>query len=270
MTIYDFDNYNLFLRAWIQALPRKGRGWPRKLALHLKVHPTLISQVLQAKKDLTPEQAQKTGELMELASDEVDYLIVLVELARAGTQDLRDYKKRQLQNLKKKFSDLRGKIQNSKELDEFTQRKYYSRWEYGAIRLLSHSEKYRSLEAVSKRLGLSYSLTEDLVHFLIQNGLLEKDEQGFLKATGISTFVGKESPHRVSHLRNWLQQAIRQQEMKGSLDISLTAPVMISLEDAEILKNRILDFIQAFTKTAEKSPSEELFCLNLSWHKPDC
>ena len=72
MIIFDYDEYSTFLRAWIESQPRKGRGWARKLALHLKVHPTLISQVLQSKKDLTVEQAQKTAELMGLGSDAVD------------------------------------------------------------------------------------------------------------------------------------------------------------------------------------------------------
>lgn len=270
MTVFDFSNYTGFLRSWIENQPRKGRGWSRKIALSLQVHPTLISQVLQGKKDLTVEQAQKTAELLELGADATDYFITLVEYERAGTRELRDYKKRQLQLLQKKYSDLRGKIKNSQELDELTQKKYYSRWEYGAIRLLSHSEKYQNIETIAKRLGLSYQLTEEMVHFLVQNQLLKQNDNGQVMSTKLSTFVAKDSPHRVAHLRNWLQQALRQQEIKHNLDVTLTAPIMISHEDAEVLKNKILEFIQDFTKLVDKSSADELYCLNLSWHKPEC
>ena len=91
MNIYIYSNYSTFLRNYIKGLPKNGRGEINRIAENLRVHPTLVSQVLGGSKDFSLEQAHILSKYLGLNSMESDYFLLLVQKARAGTTDLKNY-----------------------------------------------------------------------------------------------------------------------------------------------------------------------------------
>ena len=71
------NDFRPYLRAWARA---KGRGEFRKISMALKMHTTLVRQVLNGRKCLTEEQASRLCGYMGLNSLETDYFLKLVQI----------------------------------------------------------------------------------------------------------------------------------------------------------------------------------------------
>ena len=99
--IFEFDNYRDYLTSFLSKLPKKGYGEARKIAAHLEVGSTFISQVFSGWKDLTLEQADLLTDYLGLGGLERDYFMLLVEKERAGTKRLKHYWNTKLADLKK-------------------------------------------------------------------------------------------------------------------------------------------------------------------------
>ena len=56
ITVYEYLDYRLFLRGWIEKVADKQRGQLSRIAEAGRVHKTTLSQVFSGAKDLTPEQ----------------------------------------------------------------------------------------------------------------------------------------------------------------------------------------------------------------------
>ncbi len=97
MGIFEYNDYKLFVRNRIREMARAGRGQYQKMALHLRVHPTLVSQIFRGVRDLTPEQASEVAVFLELSEPESQYFLTLVQISRAGNQRLRELLERRRQ-----------------------------------------------------------------------------------------------------------------------------------------------------------------------------
>ena len=51
MTIFEFLDYKAFLKKFLRTRKTLGRGSMARLAEHINVHPTFISQVISGSKD---------------------------------------------------------------------------------------------------------------------------------------------------------------------------------------------------------------------------
>ncbi len=61
----------------------------------------MVSQVMAGSKDFTLEQAKKVAEYFVLPKFETDYFLLLVQIERAGTQDLKNYFREKRDEIKK-------------------------------------------------------------------------------------------------------------------------------------------------------------------------
>lgn len=67
---------------------------------------------------------------------------------------------------------------------------------------------------------------------------------------------------------NWrfkANEVIQHANLKDELFFSY--PIVISKKDQKIIKEKILSWIEEFSKIAGPSNSEELMCLNIDWFK---
>ena len=79
-SLFSFTDYVVFLKAYIENQPKKGRGLVQKLAFHLGVNPTFVSQVLSGLKNFSVEQGFEVTEFLGLAGLEKDYFILLIAI----------------------------------------------------------------------------------------------------------------------------------------------------------------------------------------------
>lgn len=99
MKIFEFQNYKAFIRSMITNHPDLGHGSIKKMAAALRVHPSLISQVLNGIKDLTSEQANDIAGFFCLSELETEYFLCLVDIERAGTTRLKVFHQSRLRRL---------------------------------------------------------------------------------------------------------------------------------------------------------------------------
>lgn len=73
MSIFNFDFFEAYFASEIRTRRRQSKGLLGKLAQHIGVHPSLLSQVISASKQFTIEQALGVAEFFGLNQLESEY-----------------------------------------------------------------------------------------------------------------------------------------------------------------------------------------------------
>src|SRR6185312_5178388 len=129
--------YQTYLRSYMKTLPKNGRGEVNRMASYIRVHSSLISQILSGAKDFSLEQAYEMTAYLALNSIEADYFILLVQKARAGTHTLQKYFQRKLDVIKNQSLEISKRIPQDRTLSDFERSVFYSSWLYIAIWLFT-------------------------------------------------------------------------------------------------------------------------------------
>jgi uncharacterized protein (TIGR02147 family) len=263
--IFAAKDYKKFLLDRLKSLPKKGRGQMLKIAKYLRVHPSLLSQILKGNKDLTQEQAIAFADYLGLTPIETDCFLLLLLEARAGTQELRKYYSERLRRLRLDADSIDHRIEDSSLLSDSIQQRFYSHWYYSAIRLLTSVPPYHNIDSIAERLRLPRKTVSDAVAFLVESGLCVQEE-GKIKLGPQQTHVKSTSPLAQLHHQNWRLQTTQQIPFTEKTDLLFTAPVSVSLKDFRVIRDKLLDTIDACSETIKNSPEEELAVLNIDWY----
>lgn len=97
MIMPEWD-YRILLR---RKLDDQGRGSRDRLSRFAKMQPAYLSMVLSGKHHFSLEQAERVAEFFEMKSAEKDFFLILVQIVRAGSDELREYFKLKLEELSK-------------------------------------------------------------------------------------------------------------------------------------------------------------------------
>src|SRR5688500_3076235 len=87
--LFTYSDYKAYLRDWIRAHPHRGRGIKSRLARTAGCQVAYLSRVIERDAHLSLEQAMSLQGPLGHGRGEAKYFLLLVELARAGTQSLR-------------------------------------------------------------------------------------------------------------------------------------------------------------------------------------
>lgn len=265
MGIFNFSDYRRYLHDHFRYLPKKGRGVISKIAEHLNVSTTLVSQVLSGDKNFSLEQAQGVADYLALSEIEADYFILLVHLERAGTSALKKYYEKKIGNLKEKSLKISNRIEVSKALSNEERSVFYSSHIYAAIWLYTSLGKNgKTIDEVVKYFDLPRTRVLDVIRFLHETNLCT-EQNGYYKMGTQSTHVEKGSPHLLHHYRNWRLLSIQQSESITDEELMYSAAVSLSKKDFEVLREEMVAFIKKFLKTTHESPAEEIAYLNLDF-----
>lgn len=265
-SVFVFTNYKEFLRSWVKSRPNNGRGELRRLAKALRVHSTLISQVVNGARDPSLEQAVELADIIGLTSNAKKYFLRLVQFAKAGSKKLQDTILEEINDLRIKEQDIATKFSGKNELNESAKAIFYSEWTYSAIRLITDLNSIKNTEQISKALNLPLSLVKDRLDFLISCGLCVQDSAGVKLGTAI-THLPKLSKLIGLHHRNWRLKAMERIPTLTPKELMFTAPLSISNSDGQKVQNLILDFIENLKKITESSKADEIRVINIDWIK---
>jgi hypothetical protein len=196
MRIYQYTDYRRFLRDTLQALPAKGRGELQKMARHAGIHSSVLSQVFQEKRELTPEQSVAVAHYLELGDTESLYFLLLTQIARAGTERLRSVYRAELEKLRRAQTQVATRARPSRALTHEEKAVFYSSWHYSAVRVLSALPHARSKEALRKKVGLPPEKFRRVTQFLLEHGLLREDETGYSPGLHWTHLEGDSPPRR--------------------------------------------------------------------------
>lgn len=266
ISLYNYNGYRPYIIARFREMPKAGHGQSLKLAGHLAVHTTLVSQVLKGTKSFTLEQASLTAEFLGLTENETEYFLLLVQLDRAGNESLRKNLGRRLRQLRSDSENLDDRVTSDRKLSEELKAVYYSDWIYSAVRQLIAIKGFENTDAIASYLGFPAKRVKTVVEFLLKAGLCV-EEKGKLKIGVKSTHLDQSSPWSRVHHVNWRQRAVETLHREEPSRLNYTCPMTLSAEDARKLREMILKFLEEVDKLIEPSVSEELHCLNIDWFK---
>lgn len=264
-TIFNFQDYRSFLKNYLKELP-KSHGVLKTWAAHLNVHSTLVSQVMMGQREFTEEQALELCDFIGLGSLEKDYLLELLRLERAGTNNLKKYHQTKLKELEKKALKLSERIETERKLTEQESSIFYSSWIYSAIRLSCSLESGLTIDEISEKLSVPRSQILSAIEFLRSSGFVKQNGARFEIGTQY-THLGKGSPYLNRHHANWRIKALQKIDHLTDQELMYTAPFSISEKDFNVLREQMVAVIQDFLKTVKASEGETVACLNLDLFK---
>lgn len=268
MEIFNYTDYKQFVRERLKAMPKKGHGQFRKMALHLGLNSVVISQIFKGDRELTAEQAFELSEFFGLSVMERDFFILMVQLSRAGTYKLQEHYKTQMDEIKKKSQKLESRMEKYDELSEGGKAEFYSSWLYSGVRMASFLNEGQSIDDIANRLGLTNSKVIEVMEFLVRHGLCLKKE-GLYSAGPARTHLEQKSPLAANHHRNWrIKSFENNQELKPD-ELFYTSPMVLGEEDFKRVRKILVQSIEKVTKLLGPSPCEKLACLNIDWYNFD-
>lgn len=262
MTIFEFADYRPYLKHYIRHLPKGGRGEVSRMAEHLGVNSTLLSQIFSGTKDLTLEQAQSMCEYLALGSLESDYFILLVQIARAGSVKLKNYFRGKLALLKKDSQQVTNRIEQDRVLTDYERSVFYSSWLYTSIRLYTSVGKGKTIDEITERFDVPRTRVVEVLRFLVDVGLCT-EEGGYYQMGAQRTHLERGSPFLMKHHSNWRVKALERAESISEQELMFTAPLSIARGDLAHVREEIMTLIKKLSDTVKESEAEDVGCLNI-------
>jgi plasmid maintenance system antidote protein VapI len=263
--IFEYDRSSPFLRHYLRRLPKNGFGEARKMAGHLGVSSTYMSQVLSGSKILTLEQAVELGLYVGLSPLESDYFLLMIQTERSGSHRLKAHFTHKLDELKRKSLKLVNRVEAKRTLNDKEKSIFYSNALYSAIHIYCATDKKgRSVEEIAQRFEIRRTRVMEIIRFLVETGLCNERDGRFMTGTQ-STHLEQGSPHLLKHYTNWRLRALQAAESLGEQELMYTINVALSKKDFAVLREEMVQFIKTFLARAYPSPSEEIACFSMDW-----
>lgn len=265
MSVLNFKEISSYLRHHILHLPKKGRGEISRIAKHLRVSTTLVSQVLAGGKTFTPEQTEALVGFLGLRPLEGEYLIFLSQRERAGSKQLKEFWNEKLCELRDRALSVTNRIERDAILSDEEKSRFYSNALNASIWLFtSVGEKGKSLEEICARFERPRAQISEVLAFLVESGLCV-EKNGRYTMGPQKTHLEEGSPYVLRHHTNWRLRAVQKAERLSRQELMYTVPVSLSQKDFEILREEMVQFIKRFLDRVHASPSEELACFNMDF-----
>jgi uncharacterized protein (TIGR02147 family) len=264
MKVFEFSDYRDFVTKTVRALPKSGRGEYLKIAKHLGIHTSTLSQVLSGVKHFTLDQACALTDYFGLNDLETQYLLHLVELERAGTERLRATLKKQMIRLKEQSRELSSVVPGKRTLTDEEKAIFYSNWFYTGIWALTSIPGHQTADAVAKYFSLPKLLVNRVISFLVSTGLCV-EENGLLRPGTTYVHLESDSPLIGRHHASWRQKAIERHPILSESEIAYSSPMSLSKEDAEKIRKLVIGWVEDVNKIRDPSPCEALYFLNIDW-----
>tara|TARA_Y100000590_G_scaffold469940_1_gene660814 strand:+ start:236 stop:982 length:747 start_codon:yes stop_codon:yes gene_type:complete len=225
----------------------------RSFAQQMNIPPSLISQILRGKRNLTLGNAERVVEKLSLKDKERDYFFTLVQYENSKNLKIKEVLRERLQDIrpeKKEIFDL--------SLDTF---QMIARWYHHPIIQIFGIPGFKvSAASIAKRLGIHVSQAQEALDRLVKLEIL-KYEDGKYSRLQSSTYVESFVPNdalRAFH-KEMLAKAIESVEEQNNTERFLGSETFCfnpeDLEDAnEIMKNCFKSLVRLAAKS--KSPNE--------------
>jgi uncharacterized protein (TIGR02147 family) len=262
MDVFPFVDYRAYIQARIDdARPR--RGYQAKMADHLGIQRSFLTQVLRGSAQLSPDHAVELARFWEMDEAETAFFLDLVLLARAGSATLRKVLTARLSDSAKVHGGLSPKlVESSAAAKPGAGVPYYLAWYWSAIHVALSVPQLQTAAALSRRLGLSLDLVQDCLATLRELGLAKKTGHQWQILTP-DLHIQRESPLSHAHHSNWRAKAIQDLQERGDQGrFHYTAVKTVTRADADRIKQLFVSCCESSRQIArESSPETELVCV---------
>ncbi len=260
MTVFDYQDYRKFLKDIIDLRDGQGRGFRSYLSQQIGVQRTFISQVLNGDAHFNLEHGEAVGRILSLTSEEIDFFLLLIAYARAGTFQLRERLQNQINTIKEARMVLKNRFKEKDTLTVKDKLEYYSSWLYGAIRVLVTIPQFQNRDSVERYFNLPREQVSAAIDFLISRGLISEDK-GHLVPTEKHMFLGNDTKLVAKHHTNWRMRAIQSLDFERRTDLHFSAVNSLSREDVQKIRESLVKTIEDIRQTVKDSKEECLYTL---------
>lgn len=236
-----------------------------KMAAAAGVSPALFSQIMSGDRQFTPEGGLLLAEYLALAEKEIDYLLLLIDFERAGSQKLKNRILVRLKELQENAAKISNRIQKDGELSSETRATYYSSWSYTAVRNLTAVPGFQNVEMIAERLALPRPVVAKVIEFLLETGLCRRSDNGDVTYGPSWTHLGADSRLVNKHHQNWRVRALTKMEASRDEDLFFTSPMSLSNDVAKEIRQLLPAVIENVQKLVGPSDCETVRCLNIDW-----
>jgi uncharacterized protein (TIGR02147 family) len=264
--VFNCSTFHQFLVQGIENNTELKRGEKKIIAEYLKIHPTLLSQILSGSRVFTDEQVYLLGEYFGLTDLESDYIFILHQIANTQNKKFKEKLSKKKEEIKNKSTNLSERVSKEKVLSDEEKSVFYSSWLYSGIRLFTSLEGGKTKEEIAERLNLDKKKTNEALDFLLKSGLCKLEEGKYYMHVS-RTHVDKNSPYYKQHHTNWRIKSIQKLDRSEDGDMTFTGPLSVSQDDFDLLKEEMVKLIQRVSTVVKDSEAEDIYCLNLDFFK---
>jgi uncharacterized protein (TIGR02147 family) len=266
--VFEYRDYKKYLNA---ALSTGGasRGSRSRLAESLRCQTAFISHVLNGNSHFSLEHAVVISRFLNHTPDESRYFILLVSLGRAGSKELEEHFKSQIEEMQRKRTQIKERITVDRVLNPETQMRYYSAWYYSAIHVATSIPSLRTRDAIARALGLAPALVNECLEFLAEHGLVVAKKDQF-QIGPVRMHLGADSA-MISRLHtNWRLQAMQSLERsvsRNASDLHYSTVLTLSNDDAKRVREVLLRAVDETERIFRPSPEEVVYCVGMDWFR---
>jgi len=265
MSIWQHVSYRDYL---LEKLGKEGSrtGLRKQLAKAIDVHTSLVSQVLTGRIDFSLEQAERVNLFFEHTDDESRYFLLLVLKDRAGSQRLKERFMKEVRSAQEARLNISRRLEVKDSVSQADRERFYSSYVYGAIHVLSAISKFQTIEALASALNLQRSQVKEAVEFMVNIGVL-KEMEGRVTPGSRHIHLSNDSALILKHHMNWRFHSISSLQFLNQDDLHYSACMSISKDDAQKIKEMILDGLKSKMDVVAKSPEEVAYVLNFDFYR---
>ncbi len=257
--VFNFDQYQSYLLHRMQESAE--RGTLARWSEAAQCQRSHLSRVLAGTLHLTMEQAFRLAKYFHLDPDAENYFLKLVEFERAGDSRYKEKLKNELHAIRESQEDFSQRLNYAQLKATEQEILYYSNWYWGAIHILVSVPKYQKDVAIAQRLQLPIEIVRECLKKLEEFKLIEfKNDRWHF--TSPHVHLTKKSPYNVINQSSWRNRAVIDTQAPNSDGLHYTVVQTMSLKDAKKIKMMLFQAIDDYTKIANPSREEELFCFN--------
>lgn len=273
--IYEYRDYKQLLRHWLDDETTGGRGSRKLLAEAMGCQVSHVTNVLNGDSHLSLEQADAAARHFGFSQGELDYFLLLLQLNRAGTRGLRESLSRLLEEHSARHRNLKERLKISETVRREQESLYYSSWHYGAIHVLLSIPEFQTRESLSQRLSLPQERVDEVLAFLVDAGLAEKQGVAQFQIRNPVVHLAKSSPLIRRHHANWRLKtiaalesgAVRFSSADSFENLHYSAVVTLSDDDLARVREILTRALAESLDVIRASPEQDAAVLSIDWHR---
>lgn len=124
----------------------------------------------------------------------------------------------------------------------------------------------RTKEEICESLELDKKNVSEILDFLVKTGLCRQEKGRYFHHVS-RTHVEKDSPYYKQHHVNWRIKSIQTMDRRNNENLCFTAPLSVSEEDFQLLKEEMMTLIQKVSTVVKDSPAENVYCICMDFFK---
>ena len=266
MSIYNHLDYKNYLNEVIQANQGQ-RGYQSQLCQAMECSNSLLSQTLNGKLHLTLEHSHRLGAYLGLTDPEHQYLLAMVQYARAGTSDLKDYLLTQIENLQEQNNQVSTRLKRQPDvLGDKGAMVYARNWTYPAIHILINIKRYQTPDAIAELLRLPLKNVMRVLTELKEIGLVAQEEGRWVPGVE-DLHIAKDNPVAPFVHVNWRYRTISKILESPRDGTHYSGIHALDAETYRKLKSEVVETIARFRNQIADSKCEDLVFMSLDLFK---